>query len=217
MTQQVHAMSAFSATKNNENPFAIMRAMQQTMSENVAIFRHADRLQLAVDELQQLRERSLRIRVTSAAKGANPELVAAYRVQKMLKLCLCVASGALQRKESRGAHFREDFPLRNDRDWLCRTLAYWPNNNDDLPTLEYEALNVKKMELPPGWRGYGPKDRVEHPLTGERQTEVENIKRDIKAKSGDRFQLQAALMPYTELLPKTLRGRNQRIHKEEPL
>ena len=57
--------------------------------------------------------------------GANPELVTAYRVQKMLKLALCIAYGALTRTESRGAHFREDYPRRNDAQWLKRTLATW--------------------------------------------------------------------------------------------
>ena len=61
------------------------------------------------------------------AAGANPELVTAYRVQKMLKLALCVAYGALVRTESRGAHFREDYPRRDDAQWLKRTLATWTN------------------------------------------------------------------------------------------
>ena len=62
-------------------------------------------------------------RAWARAPGPNPELVTAYRVQKMLKLALTVAYGAFQRTESRGAHFRQDFPRRNDAEWLKRTLA----------------------------------------------------------------------------------------------
>jgi len=58
------------------------------------------------------------------------------------------------RTESRGAHAREDYPERNDRDWLKRTLAYWKSESDTLPTLEYEKPS-KVWELPPGERGYG--------------------------------------------------------------
>ena len=47
--------------------------------------------------------------------------------------------------------------------WLKRTLATWKSEYDTLPTLAYEALDVKRMELPPGWRGYGAKDYVDHP------------------------------------------------------
>jgi fumarate reductase flavoprotein subunit len=146
----------------------------------------------------------------SSAPGANPELVTAYRTQMMLKLALTVSYGALVRTESRGAHFRQDHPRRNDAEWLKRTLATWKNESDTLPTLNYEALDVGKMELPPGWRGYGAKDYVDHPDTPARQAEVEAAKQS----GADRFALQQALMPFEHLLPEPLRGRNERI--DEP-
>ena len=164
-----------------------------------------------MDELKSLQHRARHIRVHCAAPGANPELVAAYRVTKMLKLAQCVAYGALQREESRGAHFREDFPLRNDRDWLKRTLATWEHAEQDVPTLNYEALDIMQMELPPGWRGYGGKERIDHPDTAQRQQQVEQIEQQ----GLDRFKKQSTLMPYDSLLPQSLRGRNERL--DEPL
>jgi fumarate reductase flavoprotein subunit len=131
----------------------------------------------------------------------------------MLKLALCVAYGALTRTESRGAHFRHDYPRRNDAEWLKRTLATWRNDSDTLPTLAWEPLDVMRMELPPGWRGYGAKDYVDHPDTAKRATEVEALKAKLAA-SG-RLAVQEALMPYEMLLPERLRGRNERI--DEPL
>jgi fumarate reductase flavoprotein subunit len=136
-------------------------------------------------------------------------LVTAYRVQKMLKLALCVAYGALQRTESRGAHFREDYPQRNDRDWLKRTLATWPNDDDTLPTLGYEGIDVMSMELPPGWRGYGAKDYIDHPDTPKRQAQIEEIKGGLA--NADRFVVQNALMRFEHLLPDHFRGRNERL------
>ena len=65
------------------------------------------------------------------------------------------------------------------------------------------------MELPPGWRGYGAKDYIDHPDTAARQKEVEAIK--AKLVPSDRFAVQQALMPYEELLPSRYRGRNERI------
>ena len=85
----------------------------------------------------------------SRAAGANPELTLAYRTQKMLKLAVTIAYGALARTESRGAHFREDYPRRNDAEWLKRTLASWSDEKATLPTLTYEPLDVTTMELPP--------------------------------------------------------------------
>ena len=131
----------------------------------------------------------------------------------MLKLALCVAYGALTRTESRGAHFRQDYPRRNDAEWLKRTLATWKNADDTLPSLSWEPLDVMQMELPPGWRGYGAKDYLDHPDTARRTAEVEATR--SKLSDAGRWAVQEALMPYETLLPTRLRGRNERI--DEPL
>lgn len=194
---------------DGENAAALMAEMQKIMTTKVGIFRKGAELEQAVDALQKLLLRSRAISLRTKARGANPELVTAYRVQKMLKLALCVACGALQRTESRGAHFREDFPRRNDAEWLKRTLATWKSESDTLPSLAYEQLDVMKMELPPGWRGYGAKDYIDHPDTPKRIAEIEAQKRRLK--DADRFTLQEALMPYEELLPYRFRGKNERL------
>jgi len=196
-----------------EDAVALRVAMQEIMTAKVGIFRRGEDLAAAVDELQVLLQRSRNIGVKYKSRGANPELVAAYRVRKMLKLALCVSYGALTRTESRGAHFRQDHPRRNDAEWLKRTLAAWKGEADTLPTLAYEALDVGAMELPPGWRGYGAKDYVDHPDTPQRAVVVAALKQ--KMADAPRFAVQEALMPYTSLLPERYRGRNERI--DEPL
>jgi fumarate reductase flavoprotein subunit len=75
----------------------------------------------------------------------------------MLRLATTVAMGALARTESRGAHYRTDFPLRDDRNWLNRTLVRWPSGADE-PSLSYEPTGL--MELAPGHRGYGSDERI---------------------------------------------------------
>ena len=197
----------------SEDASALRLAMQEIMTAKVGIFRTGADLAAAVTELQTLLERSRHIGLRHKVAGANPELATAYRTQKMLKLALCVACGAAQRTESRGAHFREDYPRRDDAQWLKRTLATWPRSSDTLPALAYEALDVKAMELPPGWRGYGAKDHVDHPDTPARAAEVAALRERMA--TAPRFAVQQALMPYQELLPAALRGRNERI--DEPL
>jgi len=192
--------------RGGEDGAKIKARMQQLMTAKVGIFRTGQELQQAVDELRDLLVRSRSIGLRSSAPGANPELVTAYRVEKMLKVALCAAHGALQRTESRGAHFREDFPRRDDARWLSRTLATW-RGDATLPQLDYETLDVARMELPPGWRGYGAKDYTDHPSTAARQAQVDAARQAYP----DRFERQRALMPYEHLLPPVLRGRNERI------
>ena len=199
--------------RGTENAVALMAEMQRTMTDKVGIFRNGKKLEEAVDNLQKLLRRSRDIGLRYKARGANPELVTAYRVRKMLKLALCVAYGALTRTESRGAHFREDFPHRDDAQWLKRTLATWKSESDTLPSLAYEAIDVMGMELPPGWRGYGAKDYIDHPDTPKRIAEIDAVKQGA---DGDRFALQQKLMPYEHLLPERFRGRNERIDEPFP-
>jgi len=199
--------------KATEDAAALMTQMQEVMTAKVGIFRTGKAVGEAMTELEQLLVRSRNIGLRYKARGANPELVTAYRVQKMLKLALCVACGAYARTESRGAHFREDFPRRDDAQWLKRTLAIWKSETDTLPSLGYEPLDVMKMELPPGWRGYGAKDYIEHPDTPRRSAELEALKK--QSNGGDRVRLQAMMMPYESLLPERFRGRNEQI--DEPI
>jgi fumarate reductase flavoprotein subunit len=187
-----------------------MRRMQDIMTDKVGIFRHGDLLAAAVEELQQLLQRSRSIGLAPAA-GANPELVTAYRVQKMLKLALCVAYGALQRTESRGAHYREDHPRRNDADWLKRTLATGrmasrpadprlrgPRRGAHGAAARLARLRRPRRHRAPGHRPPPGRDR-RHPRS---------------LGHADRHAVQQALMPFRHLLPPHLRGLNARIGEE---
>ena len=197
----------------SEDASALRVRMQEIMTSKVGIFRTGEDLASAVEELQSLLVRSRDIGLRYRVHGANPELVTAYRVQKMLKVALCVAYGALTRTESRGAHFRHDFPRRDDAQWLSRTLAVWKSETDTLPALERERIDVAAMELPPGWRGYGARDYVDHPDTAARAAFVAAQRAALTGQ--DRHVVQQALMPYDDLLPPRYRGSNERL--DEPL
>ncbi|MCF8043146.1 MAG: fumarate reductase flavoprotein subunit [Desulfarculaceae bacterium] len=141
-------------TDGAENVYAIKDAMQLVMMEKVGIFRNGADLQAAVDSLREIYAKAKKIGLRSSGIGANPELSLALKMPGMVRLAICVAYGALMRTESRGCHARDDYQARNDRDWLNRTLAYWPDLDADLPDLRYEP-STKVMYMPPGDRGYG--------------------------------------------------------------
>ncbi len=203
-------LTALAARTGSESAVALRTRMEQIMTDKVGLFRNGPDLDSAVAELTELLARSRNVGLRAQNLDANPELVLAYRLPRMLKVALTVALGALQRTESRGAHFREDFTARNDRDWLNRTLASW-HAGDAQPSLDYEVLDISHMELPPGFRGYGVKNIVEHPHSALRQAEVD----EFRAGHVDRHKLQPALMSFKQLLPERYRGRNQRL--DEPL
>ena len=206
-------LKSFMTNGGKEDAVAIRTRMQEIMTTKIGIFRKGEDMESAVSELEDLYKRSFNVPVKDVI-GPNPELIYADRTQKMLRVALTVACGALARKESRGAHYREDYSVRNDVEWLNRTITSW-KEGDTLPTISYEKLDISKMELPPGFRGYGVKNYIENPESAKRQAEVDAIRAKMEAEGKDRFQIQEALMPYEHLLPKRLKGKNERV--DEPL
>ncbi|MDR3640842.1 MAG: fumarate reductase flavoprotein subunit [Humidesulfovibrio sp.] len=142
-----------------ENVYKVRLAMQQTLHVGANIFRTDAGLTECVAKLQEILARARQVGLKSNGLGVNPELSAALKIEGQVKMALMVAYGALKRTESRGSHNREDFQARNDRDWMTRTLAYWKNEKDDLPTLDYEpATGI--FHIPPGDRGYGKSEII---------------------------------------------------------
>ena len=198
--------------QGSESAFDIKLEMQRIMMDYVGIFRNGPELQKAVEQLQALLLRSRNIGLTCKKRHANPELVEALRVKRMLKVALTVACGAEARTESRGAHAREDFPQRNDKDWLNRTLSSWPNHDATLPELDYEQLDVMKMELPPGYRGYGSNNAIAHPDTEKREQQITEILSGL-GDDADRYERQRAIMPFD--VPPSLKEKNERLHDKQ--
>ena len=195
-----------------EDAYDLRRSMENIMMEKVGIFRNGKDLKDAVDELEKLLIRSKNIDVfRSKSRAANPALVNAYRTQKMIKVALTVALGAYLREESRGAHSREDFPSRDDANWLKRTITSWPDPNQTLPSVSYEEIEIDEMELPPGFRGYGKDMTIHNVKTKDAQDRVDSIRQKLLDEGKDRFEIQEALMPFKEKLPKKYQGKNERL------
>jgi fumarate reductase flavoprotein subunit len=128
------------------------------MINRVGIFRDGNELEQAVAELKESLARVDQAVLRSKVPGMNPELSFALRLKGMARLALVTAMGALARTESRGAHFRRDYPLRDDAGWLKRTLVRWPRDAAE-PVFSYEPVGL--IDLPPGHRGYGSAERIE--------------------------------------------------------
>jgi succinate dehydrogenase / fumarate reductase flavoprotein subunit len=120
--------------------------MQTTMMEKVGIYRNEKEMQAAVEEIQELRQRYLGVRVQDTSKSFNTDLLEIIELGNLLDLSLVTAAAALKRQESRGAHSREDFKERDDDNWLKHSLAYLEG---DAVRLDYKSVDTSIWEPKP--------------------------------------------------------------------
>ena len=118
------------------------------MFEHVGVFRVEAGMQQAVEKIRELKERFKHVCVQDHGKIFNTELLNAWEISNLLDLAEVTAVSALARKESRGAHARDDFQKRDDVEWLKHTLAWI---RDGKVNLGYKPVTLTKYE---------PKERV---------------------------------------------------------
>ena len=124
----------------------IMEEMQTAMMEKVGIYRNAQDMQAAVDQIQNLLERYQQVRVQDSGRAFNTDLLELIELRNLLDLSLLTAASALNRQESRGAHSREDFPDRDDDKWLKHSLAYL---DGDTVRIGYKTVDTSVWEPKP--------------------------------------------------------------------
>ncbi|MDR3073408.1 MAG: fumarate reductase flavoprotein subunit [Deltaproteobacteria bacterium] len=151
--QEERIAAIVSGSRGREKVYEVREVLQQALMQDCFVFRTEKGLAHCISVLQETLERSRKVGLVSDGIGVNHELSAALKIEGQVKLGLCIAKAALERRESRGCHTREDFPDRNDKEWLNRTLATW-KPKADMPELAYEDASMV-FELPPGERGYG--------------------------------------------------------------
>ncbi len=133
--------------KNNgtESVTQLRDELQTTMSDNAGAFRTGESLQIALDKINELRERYKNIRIKDKSKIFNTELQEAIEFGHMLDYSKFIVESAIARKESRGAHYREDFKERDDENFLKHTMAYMDEEGNI--TLDYMPVTLGKHEL----------------------------------------------------------------------
>ena len=119
--------------------------LQQSMTDNAGVFRTEETLTAQMKIIEELRKRYKNIRISDKSKIFNTELQEAIEFGHMLDYSLLIAASALARNESRGAHFREDFPTRDDENFLKHTMAYMDENGTI--SLDYMDVTLGKHEL----------------------------------------------------------------------
>ncbi len=116
-------ISSLLESKGAERVPVLREAMQRLMTQQVSVFRDGQTLKSALAEIRQLKKRCLNVGLTNKSTVFNYELQEALELANMLHVAEAIVFSALARRESRGAHFRSDYPERNDLEWLTHTLV----------------------------------------------------------------------------------------------
>jgi succinate dehydrogenase / fumarate reductase flavoprotein subunit len=119
-----HEIAQILENKGREKIVDIRSDLQSTMTEKCGIFRDKKGLTDALHQIHELKERINDISIIDKGMIFNTELIGVLELRNMLDFSEVIVAGALAREESRGAHFRCDFPQRDDDKWLMHTLAY---------------------------------------------------------------------------------------------
>ena len=122
-----------------ESTVDLRRELQRVMMRDCSVFRHEETLQRAMSEVRSLRERYGKVRVSDRGTRFNADLQDALELECLLGLSEAIVASALARKESRGAHSREDYPDRDDQEWLKHSLV---RRVDGEPVLSYKPVNI---------------------------------------------------------------------------
>ncbi len=142
-TEVVDMLEKMRTSDGTERIAAIRKDLQDLMDANVQVFRTDETLRAALDEIAKLRERYNNVGIQDRGKRYNLDLLEAVELGFLLELAEVISVAAIHRKESRGGHFREDFPDRDDENFMHHTMTYLD------PEAETDGIKGMRLETKP--------------------------------------------------------------------
>ena len=134
-----------------ENAYQLHQELGEWMTDNVTVVRENERLLKTDKKLEELLERWERVNITDTSSWSNQAVMFTRQLKNMIHLARVITQGAYKRDESRGAHYKPEFPERNDEDFLKTTIAVFDQANET-PVITYEDVDVSL--IPPRKRDY---------------------------------------------------------------
>ncbi|WNM29780.1 succinate dehydrogenase flavoprotein subunit [Streptomyces sp. Li-HN-5-11] len=151
VVEQIERLRTSTGTERVAN---IRRELQETMDANVMVFRTEQTIKTAVEKIAELRERYKNVAIQDKGKRFNTDLLEAIELGNLLDLAEVMAVSALARKESRGGHYREDYPNRDDVNFMRHTMAYREVGADGSETVRLDYKPVVQTRYQPMERKY---------------------------------------------------------------
>jgi len=142
----LEAIDGLKRGKGREKTWQIRKEMQETMTESCSVFRHREGLTRGLTKIRELLERYEEVRIRNHGQRFNTDLLEALELSSLLHLAHVILVSSLNREESRGAHFREDYPERDDRNRLKHTLV---QKGDRMPRVFYKPVRITRFEPEP--------------------------------------------------------------------
>jgi len=131
--------------KGNENAYKLHQELGELMTDNVTVVRENDKLLETDNKIQELMERWHNINMDDTSRWSNQGAMFTRQLKNMLQLARVITIGAYKRDESRGAHYKPEFPERNDEEWLKTTIAEYDKDKNE-PKISYEDVDVSLIE-----------------------------------------------------------------------
>jgi len=139
-------MNRFKERKGGEKAWVIRNEMQETMTTFCSVFRNKPGLSKSLEVIDLLILRYEKIIIDNVSNSFNTDLMEVIELESMLNLAKVILMSAITRKESRGAHFREDYPERDDEHWLRHTLIQKTENGE---RIFYKPVRISRFEPKP--------------------------------------------------------------------
>ena len=148
LTRQAEINARLLKNEGAENPFKLWRELGQAMTEHATVIRYNKGLKQADEKIVELLERYNNVSLADRSQWANTSFAFARQLKNMLELSRAVVQGAILRDESRGAHYKPDFPDRNDEKFLKTTKASFTGSAEG-PRFEYEEVDTQYIKPRP--------------------------------------------------------------------
>jgi len=137
------------AMDGTENAYVLHKELGEWMTNNMTVVRYNDKLEATIEKIKELKQRYQNISMNDKSRWNNPSIAFTRQLWNMLELAHAMTVGALLRDESRGAHYKPDYPERNDEQFLKTTKAKWTPEG---PQISYDEIDVSL--IPPRIRDY---------------------------------------------------------------